>query len=370
MHALLAVSFFLPSFFAVSSAAQATDMPVDRVILSSSGLAQFERQASVTGDATLEFPVRRDQVDDILQSLVVFDPKGHIGSVTLQGRQPLGQVFKELPFNQAQLDNVVALLNAYQGAEVTVQGPEGTVTGKIIRVLPETAVLENNKTVVRHRLSLMTAAGLQQVVLENAQSLKFDDKKVQDEIDGALSAVRNNGTHDRRMLRVNLSGAGARDVTLSYVVEAPVWKTAYRLVVPPAGKDKGFLQGWAVIENMTANDWKDVDLSLVSGDPVTFKQALYPAYYVQRPEVPVKVFGMTLPRVDKGAVGTAAQMQARQGLFMGGVAMAKSMPMAMSAPAAYGAALQETGVGQVAGEAHAAVSNEAATQVLFHFPDK
>ncbi len=380
-RAVLMLSFFLPPFFAVSSSAHATDMPVDRVILSSSGLAQFERQADVSGNATLQFPVRRDQVDDVLQSLVVFDPKGHIGSVTLAGRQPLDQIFKGLPFSHAQLDNVVALLNAYQGTDVTVKGPEGTVTGKIIRVLPEQTALENNKTVVRYRLSLMTADGLQQVVLENVQSLKFDDKNVQNEINSALAAVRKNGTHDRRTMNVHLLGTGKRDVTLSYVLQAPVWKTAYRLVVPPTGKDKGFLQGWAVVENMTANDWKDVDLSLVSGDPVTFKQALYPAYYVHRPEVPVKVFGMTLPRVDHGTVGNAWQMQAAKksyemnapsarfamdGMVMGGSAS----PMGMNALAAPEASMQETGMRQIAGEAHAALSQEAATQVLFHFPDK
>ncbi len=380
-RAVLTLSFFLPSF-ALSSAAHATDMPVDRVILSSSGLAQFERQTDVSGNVTLQFPVRRDQVDDILQSLVVFDPKGHIGSVTLAGRQPLDQIFKGLPFSHAQLDNVVALLNAYQGADVTVKGPEGTLTGKIIRVLPEKTVLENNKTVVRYRLSLMTAEGLQQAVLENVQSLKFDDQNVQNEINRALVAVRNNGTLDRRTLNVHLLGAGKRYVTLSYVLQAPVWKTAYRLVVPPTGKDKGFLQGWAIIENMTANDWKDVDLSLVSGDPVTFKQALYPAYYVHRPEVPVKVFGMTLPRVDKGTVGNAWQMQAAKksyemrapsarfamdGMAIGGVA---ASPMGMNALAAPEASMQATGLRQIAGEAHAALSHEAATQVLFHFPDK
>ena len=32
-----------------------------------------------------------------------------------------------------------------------------------------------------------------------------------------------------------------------------------------------------------------------SGSPVTFRQALYEAYYVARPEVPVEVFGRVLP---------------------------------------------------------------------------
>ena len=64
-------------------------------------------------------------------------------------------------------------------------------------------------------------------------------------------------------------------------------------------------QGWAVLENMSGQDWRDVEPTLVSGNPVTFRQALYAAYYVDRPEVPVEVLGRVLPAPDTGAIGLA-----------------------------------------------------------------
>jgi hypothetical protein len=240
----------------------------------------------------------------------------------------------------------------------------------------------------------MTEAGLKQSILEDLQSLQFEDKKVQADINKALDAIRTNSTSDRRLLSVNLEGKEKRDVTLSYVVPAPLWKTAYRMVVPEPGKEKGLLQGWAIVENQTAGDWKDVDLSLVSGNPVTFHQSLYPSYYVDRPDVPVQVFGMALPRVDEGTVGIAGQMQAekkeamlkdmgaRRGMAMGGMVTAKAAfagkpmaPMAMNAPAMAAEADEEnaapqTGMAQMADVAHAAQSAEATTQVLFRFPDR
>src|ERR1035437_3864684 len=274
-----------------SSVVYADDIPVDRVILSTSGLAQFEHHTKVTGDATVEFPVRLDQVDDILKSLVVFDAKGRLGSVTLPGKQPLDQIFKDLPFNRGQLGSAMMLLNAYQGAVVTIKGADLTATGNIIQVVPEDVLLEHEARITKHRLSIMTDAGLKQSILEDLQSLQFEDKKIQADISSALDSIRENSTSDRRILSVNLLGKEPRDVTLSYVVPAPLWKTAYRMVVPESGKDKGLLQGWAIVENMTAGDWKNVDLSLVSGNPVTFHQALYPSYYVDRPDVPVQEIG-------------------------------------------------------------------------------
>jgi hypothetical protein len=373
------------------------EIPVDRVILSTSGLANFVHKMQVTDNATVEFPVRFEQVDDILKSLIIFDKKGRLGGVTLPGKKPLEQVFKDLPFSQGQLSNPMLLLNAYQGASITLKGGgNAAITGKIVQVAPEQVALDDGKTTTKHRISVMTPEGMRQALLEDLQSISFDDAKIRGEIARALDSIRENGTSERRMLTVSLPGEGARPVTLSYVVDAPLWKTAYRLVLPEGeGKDKkGLLQGWAVVENMTASDWNNVDMTLVSGNPVTFRQSLYESYYVPRPEIPVQVFGRVMPRTDSGAVSTASDMERRDfGNVVGGApsapapAMMKSMSprgerarmqaMEMSADSAVaydgGASLAGGGYGgmsNVAQAASAAQSAEATTQVLFRFPDR
>ncbi len=394
--------FVLPVLLAglltCTAAAFAEDMPVNSVILSTSGLANFEHRAKVDGNSKLEFPVRFEQVDDILKSLIVFDKSGRLGGVTLPGKQPLAQVFKDLPFTQEQLSNPAALLNAYQGAEVKVTGEELKAVGKLLQVVPEEVALGEDKTTTRNRISIMTDDGIKSALLENLESVAFTDEKIRAEVARALSAIRENGTAERRVLSVNLLGEGNRDVTLSYVVDAPLWKTAYRLVVPEAGQTKGMLQGWAVIENMTASDWQHVDLTLVSGNPVTFRQSLYESYYVQRPEIPVQVFGRVMPRVDQGTVATAGEMDAPQeadgareerddmpkgrlGMLRkqmspmassrggpgGGGAM---MAMDMASPAPASAPMLESSIANIAQTANAAQSSEATTQVLFRFPDR
>lgn len=388
----------MTSALAYSAASYAEDMPVNSVILSTSGLANFEHRAHVSNNAKLEFPVRFEQVDDILKSLIVFDKRGRIGGVTLPGKQPLTQVFKDLPFTQEQLNNPMTLLNAYQGAQVSLTGPSLKATGKLLQVIPEQEELGQDKTVTRNRISIMTDQGIKTAIMEDLSSVSFDDAKIRDEVTRALEAIRENGTAERRMLTVNLMGEGERDVTLSYVVDAPLWKTAYRMVVPEAGEKKGLLQGWAVVENMTASDWNNVDLTLVSGNPVTFRQQLYQSYYVSRPEIPVQVFGRVMPRVDQGTVANAKDMQeendegapapppapgGRMGMLrqyapmrakgmaapaeaiaMGGMAMesvAADAPMPASAPV--------NGMANLATAANAAQSSEATTQVLFRFPD-
>lgn len=362
----------------------ASDIPVDRVILSTSGLANFIHQMPMTGNADVEFPVRFNQVDDILKSLVVFDKGGKLGGVTLPGKKPLEQVFRDLPFTKAQLANPMLLLNAYQGAQISLKKDNNVMTGRLLQVVPESVVVDDMK-VTRHRISIMSEGNIRQAVLEELTSVEFEDAKIRAEISRALAAIRENGTAERRMMKVALQGEGQRKVTLSYVVDAPLWKAAYRMVVPESGDKKGLMQGWAVIENMTAGDWENVDMTLVSGNPVTFRQSLYESYYVDRPEIPVQVFGRVMPRMDEGSLATAGvaesrvspqpqrgammksravapAMAAMEGFAMSDMAVASAPPMERDEMGGYG------GMDNMMQAANAAQSAEATTQVLFRFP--
>ncbi|HSP06314.1 MAG TPA: hypothetical protein VLR94_04010, partial [Acidobacteriota bacterium] len=76
-----------------------------------------------------------------------------------------------------------------------------------------------------------------------------------------------------------------RRVHVSYIMEAPVWKISYRVLL--LGKEKPWLQGWALIDNTQDEDWNDVEVSLVAGLPVSFVHDLYSMRYQKWPVVEV-----------------------------------------------------------------------------------
>jgi hypothetical protein len=353
-------------------AAMAAELTLKRVMLSTGGVGYFEYEAKVTGDEVLELPVRLDQVDDVMKSLVVYDSTGGIGEVSLPGRQPLSDVFRDLPFDQNALASPVALLDALRGAEIEVTGAR-SLKGRILSVTSEEVQLPNNGGLVtRTRVSIMTAAGVSQFLLEDSDSLTFTDPALQAAVDKALTAMAEHGARDERTLQLQTFGQGERTVYVAYVVEAPLWKTSYRLTLDSTpGAKTADLQGWAVLENMSGEDWNDVELTLVSGNPVTFRQALYNTYYVERPEVPVEVLGRVLPPVDeeKQLAGDLSGGAAKgEGEYDDRARDAAPAPPAASAP--YYAESSGT-VAPQPQEANivAAASNEATTQVIFTFPE-
>ena len=75
----------------------------------------------------------------------------------------------------------------------------------------------------------------------------------------------------------------------------PVWKSSYRLIFDE--EDRPLLEGWAIVDNTTGEDWENISLSLVSGRPVSFISRLYEPRYVTRP-----VFELAQDRAQRPVV--------------------------------------------------------------------
>ncbi len=293
--------------------AEAADLALKRVMLSSAGVGYFEYETEADGPVTLGLDVPLDQVDDVLTSLVVFDSIGAVGTVELLGRDNTRANFGNVPFGPETLRSTVDYLNSLQGVEIAVQGPR-PMTGRIVHAerVAETLPAPSGQpqpTVQRTRVTILGADGLRQFVLEEAESIQVADPDLRGRIGQALESLRREANQSLRHVTLRSTGDGHRTVRVGYVAAAPLWKATYRLVLPAKDGDPARLQGWAVLENQSGANWDGIALTLQYGNPVTFRQAIYQSYYVQRPEVPVEILGRILPSVDTRARPAEPPMQ-------------------------------------------------------------
>jgi len=70
-------------------------------------------------------------------------------------------------------------------------------------------------------------------------------------------------------MKVGVKGSGTHKLRLSYVTEAPSWKPSYRVTVNKQGKVD--LQGWAIVDNTSGEDWKDVRLGVGASSAMSFR---------------------------------------------------------------------------------------------------
>jgi hypothetical protein len=269
-------------------------LPLRRVTLYSNGVAYFERRGTVTGRAEIDLSFKQSQVDDVLKSLVVLDlGRGRVGAVSYNSSAPPSARLNEIPFsidastNGDAAGGMAGVLEQLQGARVAVTAANRVVTGAVLTVGERQLPTEKDKPPVKtHTLVITTDSGeLQSFDLNDVRAIKLLDEGARHDITQFASASASARRRDAKTITVTSEGDGQREMVISYTIAAPIWKTTYRVVLDPEGKP--FFQGWAVVDNVSEEDWQDVSLSLVSGTPVSFIQPIQKPLYRYRPVIPI-----------------------------------------------------------------------------------
>jgi len=256
------------------------DIPLKKVTLYSSGVAHYVHKGKVSGSGDIELLFSPAQINDVLKSLVVTDPGATSLAVNYQSEDTLRKTLESLKIDISTASTLYDILKAQKGAEVELFTPQ-QITGKILSVDKNSA-----KETDSFFISLATKDGIHIIAFSDIQSFKFTDEKRNEALHTALELILDASAKSRKKLTVKIDAKGERNIGLSYVMEAPVWKASYRLDM---GADKAAFQAWAIIDNSTDLDWKDITLTLTTGKPVGFTQNLYAPYYTYRPEVPLAI---------------------------------------------------------------------------------
>ncbi len=290
-------------------------LPVKAVTLFSSGVSYTLREGEVAaGEATVALTFRTAQINDILKSLVLLDDGGEVRPAAYPSRDPVGRALQAFAIDVASEPSRADLLRQMRGARVRAETTGGEFhEGMVVGVETATVAVGELSTTTRETLNLLTGDGLVALPLEKVGLLRVLDPRLDAELRDALALLASGVNDARRTLTLGFAGPSARTVRVGYVSEAPLWKVSYRLVLadeaaPPLTGDaaesaRSYLQGWAMVENTSDDDWNDVRLSLVSGRPVSFIQDLYQPLYVPRPVVPPDVVASPYPQTHGGDLG-------------------------------------------------------------------
>ncbi|HEV7905657.1 MAG TPA: hypothetical protein VGO96_17585 [Pyrinomonadaceae bacterium] len=266
-------------------------LPIRRVILYSNGVAYIERRGMVSGHAEVNLSFKQSQVDDVLKSMIVLDlGQGRIGAVSYNSSAPPSARIADIPFSVAsatQSSGLAGVLGQLQGARVVVTTANRTATGSILTVEERRSQIDADKpALVTHALVIASENGeLSSFELAEVRSVKLIDEGTRRDIAEFASATAAARRRDAKTIVVTSDGEGQREMLVSYTVAAPIWKTTYRVVLDAAGKP--FFQGWAIVDNVSEEDWNAVQLSLISGTPVSFIQPIQQPFYRYRPVIPM-----------------------------------------------------------------------------------
>jgi hypothetical protein len=274
--------------------------PVKRVVIFSSGIAFFEHSLSVSGTGELQLTFKAEDVNDALKSLIINDPEngksgGAAPGVTYPSEQTLYRTLQSLSVDLSGDPSLADILNGLRGTEIEL-APPLSLKGRIIGTEKRGGGKDSPEETW---LSLLTGEGIRGINIEQISTFAFNDSEITGDLNRALDLIKVSRNTRHRNLKIKFPDSGDRIISVSYVIPAPVWKVSYRLDLSGVevqtintNTGKAHFQGWAIVDNDSDMDWEDVSLSLVAGRPVSFKQNLYPPYYLERPTLPLAIAGI------------------------------------------------------------------------------
>jgi len=267
----------------------AAKLPVRRVVLYKNGVGYFEHLGRVRGSQEVHVDFTSAQLNDVLKSLTVLDLSGgRITGVDYNSEAPLARRLATLRLSLGERPTTTEFLGALRGARLEVRTGNGPqLTGKLLSVERKTRTGAGpGWTVETDEISLITDAGeVRSVDLNSFTSVRIVEKDLQVEVGRYLGLIASSRDQDVRRMTISTTGAGERNLYVSYISEVPIWKTTYRIVLPSKTDKKPLLQGWAIVDNTVGEDWDGVELSLVAGAPHSFIQQLSEPFYGRRPVV-------------------------------------------------------------------------------------
>jgi len=298
-----------------SSTGASHDLPgplrMRQVALFSNGVGYFEQGGTVPEGGLGSLTFTTAELDDALKSLVIEDTPGSVATLEYPSTLPLQQLLHDSTVDLSTAPSLSDLLDHVRGTRLSLVWHGATLEGTILTVETHTEVgIEGAPTISHETLNLLQDGQCRQVPLSDVEQVRFLDPGVQDALAHALLAIRSARSDQRRTVSVHTTGTGPQQVRIGYVTAAPMWKSSYRLVLAPDHPAQAHLQGWAIVENQSDDDWQHVALSLVSGRPQSFIAHLSQPLLLQRPQVDPAIYASLRPQRYGGGEQLRDQMKA------------------------------------------------------------
>lgn len=286
------------SLVAVACAA-AAELNVKRVVLFKHGVGFFERQGELGPGESARLDFKSEEMNDVLKSLTVnVQGGGSIAGLRYDSSIPLAEKLAELPFPVGERLPLSTLLDHLRGSPLELKFGASNVSGTIVSARMAAATEEHGE---REVVTLLTNEGdIRALDLTAATAVRFLDAKLQLQFKDYLATLLQSRSRERRSVYIDSTDSGRRTIQASYMAPMPVWKSSYRLVFPATGDP--LLEGWAIVDNTTEEDWPNVRLSLVSGRPISFISPLYEPKYIHREVAELSEDAAATPEVHAAGV--------------------------------------------------------------------
>jgi predicted RNA-binding Zn-ribbon protein involved in translation (DUF1610 family) len=145
--------------------------------------------------------------------------------------------------------SLATLLTQIRGSQVKVTIPAEHLQGVVLGLeKKQTMVNAKEQSVEAWVLNLIAGGIVRSIPLDEVQGVELEDTQLQEELHKALLALTQARDQAKKPVVISFEGVGERRVRVGYIIETPIWKTSYRLLLPERPEEPAKIQGWAIVE--------------------------------------------------------------------------------------------------------------------------
>ncbi len=248
---------------------------VRRMVMFKHGVAYLERGGRCDGPFELSF--KRDEMNDILKSLAIWVARGDakVGAVAFDKPEDPEEALVRRRLALVPGETLESLVSALRGRRIALHAGGARHEGEVLGLQR----LEGPHHADRRLLLLRTAdESVSLVDLETLRGLELLEPPSRADLAFFVDRSRAATAGESRLVHVDVKGV-AEDLRVSYVIPAPTWRVSYRIA---RSGEETTLMAWAIVHNPADEDLTDIDLTLTTGQPVSFVIDLYNPKNVRR----------------------------------------------------------------------------------------
>lgn len=244
----------------------------------------------------------KKDIDDVLKSLYFIDHKGgHVLGIDYDSPIDKNTILEKTNIIDHKKQGLQSIWNSLRGKAVKLKLKDNSVVSGLV------TGWQNEPYTLGAILSVLTdTSEIKLISLEDIESIESLSQEVLNDLKHFLEVVNLNEKEASLLIRLN---DGEHDLEFSYIAPTPVWKISYRIHLL---KNKLILSAWCIFENIFPEDLHNVQITLVSGMPISFQYKLYESFTPKRIKVKEEPRTIETP-IEFDSVIQVADGEARKG---------------------------------------------------------
>jgi hypothetical protein len=235
---------------------------------------------------SLDLQFKEREMNDVLKSLIIEDRgEGRVAGLSYQTAEDIDKQISEKALIISNEGSILDMLRSITGSRVELtlgDGGDGDKVKIFGRVVGIQCRPQGPLDIPREQVLLLLESGeIRFIDLNMVEGARLADLSAYSDIQFFLDATVSKRKKSMKAVTLFLEGKD-HELDISYISQMAPWRMSYRLFHTPK---ESKLQSWGIVDNTLDEDLKDINLTLISGKPISFIYDLYLAQTVKRQRI-------------------------------------------------------------------------------------